>query len=152
MSAKASTWKHMWWRIFANNTHVLVHLTLCSWAAFVRILYREMHQKIFWWYAAVFGCFQGLDWQSDVSWDRHTCWGKTCGEMMYGGSINRTRWTVPGVSLTCLIELAVQPSWFSRCCCSSLPWERQSRDPLDPRDPYGPSWLLVLRLRPSCLC
>jgi hypothetical protein len=33
-------------RFFANCTHVLVHLTLHSWATFVRTLYGEMHEKI----------------------------------------------------------------------------------------------------------
>jgi len=32
-------------RFFANDTHVLVLLTLCSWAAFVGRLWREMYQK-----------------------------------------------------------------------------------------------------------
>jgi hypothetical protein len=30
---------------FANNTHVIILLTLCIWDVFVRTLLREMHQK-----------------------------------------------------------------------------------------------------------
>ena len=52
---------------FVNNMHV-----------------SELHgnaPKNFWWCAAV-SCYflTQADWQNDVSWDRLTCWGKTCAE------------------------------------------------------------------------
>jgi hypothetical protein len=45
---------------FANNANVLVHLTLCRWAAFVGTREREMVSKSFWWYVSASCCFQGL--------------------------------------------------------------------------------------------
>ena len=51
------------------------------------------------------------DWQSDVSWDRHTCWGKTGGgQVIFGGQ------TVMEAELVLLAQLAVQHLWVS-CLC-----------------------------------
>jgi hypothetical protein len=57
--AKASTRKDTWWKIPCYNTHILLHLTMCSWAAFVWMPWRQMYQKNFWWCAAVSCYFQG---------------------------------------------------------------------------------------------
>jgi hypothetical protein len=75
--------------IFANNRHVLVCLTLHSWAAFVRTPRRNLPKKTssgVLWLAAVSCPFFGLRLiGSDVSSDRRMYWGKTRGRhMMFG--------------------------------------------------------------------
>jgi hypothetical protein len=60
------------------------------------------------------------DWQSDISWVRHMCWGKT--QSLVG--INRTWWTVMEAELG-LLAMQRQRLLVSRFKWSLLCWERQ---------------------------
>jgi hypothetical protein len=106
--------------VSANNTHVLVRLTLHSWAAFVRTP-GETHQKNFWCCAVVSWRFLRL-WligrvtsaETDTHAEARHMEDVWCLEV-----INRTRWTVMEAELGLLIELAVQCCWsriFSDLC------------------------------------
>jgi hypothetical protein len=67
--------------------------------------------------------------QGNVSWDRLTCWGKTCRRQeLFGGDTNRTWGTVTEAELGLLIELAVQNLWVSNLDWSSLRWKRHSEE------------------------
>jgi hypothetical protein len=58
--------------LFSSYTHVLVRLTLCSWAAFVGTT------ETFWWCVVVSCHFLRLSLIGRVmSAERHTCWGET---------------------------------------------------------------------------
>jgi hypothetical protein len=94
-SAKASKWK---------DTHVLVCLTLSSWAPLVGS-HREKPTKTH--LMARYGFLPYsrtiADWQSDVSCDRYTCWGRThIGRVIFGGNIKGIQRTVTGAGLDCL--------------------------------------------------
>ena len=106
-------------------TYVLVYLALSSWAAFVRTLYREMHQKNLMVCCSFLLLLQPqADWQSDVSWDRHTCWGKTCARDMWClEGINRCQ-IVMRIELGLFIEVVVQCLWVFSLWWSLLHWER----------------------------
>jgi hypothetical protein len=63
---------------FANTTRALVHLTLCDWAPYVGLYRIENCTK-----KLLVVCLGFLlllptwaDWQSGISWSRHTCQGK----------------------------------------------------------------------------
>jgi hypothetical protein len=89
------------------------------------------------------------DWQSEVSWGRLLCRGKTCGgHLMFGGSTNRTQWTVRGAWLACIAK---------RFLVCSLPWSSHSQELFlvsllvrtPPADSYLFCWGLAVPAR-SC--
>lgn len=102
---------------FANDRHVLVHFILHSFSVFYNSMEGNAKRKIlvvFLWLLAT-----SVDWALLAAWcqltqtnmefcyDRLTCWAKWCGmsegQVMFGGNINRTRWTVMG---TCIANFA----------------------------------------------
>jgi hypothetical protein len=96
-------------------------------------LHREKHAEKLWVVCCSFLPIPRTwaDWQSGVSWDRHMCWGETCGGHIFAGSIKRTQWTVMEAELGLLIELAVQCLLVLCLHClhwSSLCWERHSQE------------------------
>jgi hypothetical protein len=86
-----------------THTHTHKHLVMCC--SFLLILQAP------------------VDWQSDVSWDRCTYWGKTLEESRHMKDtwcfegINRTQQTVMEAELGLLIELAVQCLWVFPDLC-----------------------------------
>ena len=137
--------KHMYW----STLHCVVELHLSG-------LHREKGTK-----KLLVVCLSFLllpwtraDWQSDVSWDKRKCWGKTHGgDVKLGGDIKRTwPWTRHSEG---------GQAWLAgRAGCTMLGShvfddlrlaEALLRAKLFPAF-HGPSCWLVLRLRPGCLC
>lgn len=120
----------------ANDTYTLFCLILLSWAPFVGTPQKEHHKTS----GGVLGAsynFWGLGTVGRVmSAERHsrwnlltqtTCWSKTHGEirhLIFGGSINKTQWTVTKAELGLLVDLAVRCLLVSRLWWSSLSWQR----------------------------
>jgi hypothetical protein len=102
-------------------------------------------------------CFLPLPWtqadgQSDVSWERRKCWGKTCGgHVMFEGNIKRTHRTVMEAGLGLLAYLNCWSSIFD-ALHSLLGGDRHSWEllltSLLVRIP--PAWLFLLGRATCC--
>jgi hypothetical protein len=114
---------------FANNTHVLVHLTLHSWTAFVRIPYREIHQK------SSGGMLQFIATSLDSGW-----LGKWC-QLRQTHMLRQNSWRTQEVWRTYKEDsttsdrgrarLAYGASLCNPCwslVCTDLYWERHSQE------------------------
>jgi hypothetical protein len=134
---------------FHNDMHVLVHLTLYSWAPFVGTPQRETHQKtcggVLW---LLTGRVMSAETDS-LSEARHVG-RETCrGHVMFEGSINRIQGTGRRSDLLALLISLGLPSLL----IFTLSRETQLRNaPCIPAGPNAFCWWVSIQLRPSCSC
>jgi hypothetical protein len=130
---------------FVNDTHVFVHFTLFSWAAFVGTPYREMH-----WKTSGGGCgFWGLGLIGCMSSGKTSIEARHVEDMWCLEGINRTprsdgdrAWLVGTASCAMIVGLE------SLLIFPSL----REAQPRTSVVPPSLSCSLKLRLRPGCLC
>jgi hypothetical protein len=132
--------KHMYWST--------LHCCIC-WDS----VERDAPKHCWWCVGSFLGLLQtGADCQSDVSWDRHLCWGKThVGHVTFGRLYKQNwidsdrSWVRLAYKGSCTMLVGLKSSLIF-----ALLREAQLRT--FPGVPPSPFCWLMLRLRPGCLC